>query len=247
MVPRTTRVSSKSLCVCTYEWSFKRFSVDQPKPFTSFILCGFLVSPAVGGVLLSSSLSFSLLFFHCSSSLCWNLFLFLLDAARQRQHSTALTITVIIYTIMTTGRRTTCNLLFSNRLHEESITKIPFKTVKRRHKQPANLSAKYTANCLKSRSRNKDKKPTGILQTVQTKSKATTVRVTVTAGGHRGTSTSVPSVSKTPAHHRRQPSTPPFVATNGHQVDFHVSAPLCPHRRRRHRSTQPIVTTIAQI
>ena len=31
--------------------------------------------------------------------------------------------------------------------------------------------------------------------------------------GHRGTSTSVPSVSKTPVHHRRQPSTPSIDAT----------------------------------
>ena len=77
--------------------------------------------------------------------------------SRQRQHSTAVKITVMICTIMATGRGTTCNLLFSNRLHQK-YNKIPFKTLKRRYKQLANQSAKYTAHCPKSRSRNKDKK-----------------------------------------------------------------------------------------
>ena len=80
--------------------------------------------------------------------------------------------------------------------------------MKRRHKQLANLPAKYTANCLRWRSRNKDKKNTGILQPVQTKSKATTVRVTVTAGDTEGLPRQCPLCFPSHRRHRRHRSHP---------------------------------------
>ena len=69
-------------------------------------------------------------------------------------------------------------------------------------------------------------KATGILQTVQTKSKTTTVRVTVTTGDTEGLPCQChlcrrpqPTID---ANHRRHPSTPPFIADHPHH--------------RRHRS-----------
>ena len=53
--------------------------------------------------------------------------------------------------------------------------------------QLAKLSTKYSAICIEFVTRNKD----GILQTVQEKSKAISVRVAVTGGDTEGTSTSV--------------------------------------------------------
>ena len=73
------------------------------------------------------------LLFSVSLSLCLSLSLFRFlwtrnggpqTGSRQKQHSTPVRITVTISTIMRTGRRSTCNLLFSNRLHQENMAKI---------------------------------------------------------------------------------------------------------------------------
>ena len=115
--------------------------------------------------------------------------------------------------------------------------------MKRRHKQQANLSARYAANCHKSRTRHRDKKPLVFCKLFRRNAKLPLCVSPVTA-------TSVPSESKTstspvpncvddqPSTH---PSTPSIDATirrhhHKHQGDFHVSAPLCHPHHRRHRS-----------
>ena len=55
--------------------------------------------------------------------------------------------------------------------------------------------------------------------------------------GHRGTSTSVPSVSKTPVHHRRQPSTPSIDATHGRHHSEPLPTPTIDAIHRRHQSS----------
>ena len=115
--------------------------------------------------------------------------------------------------------------------------KIPFKTVKRRHKQQANLSAKKktTATSLKSRSRDKDKKLLMFCKLFRRKAKLQLCVSPSLMGTKR-----VFHASALCVEDPSPPSTPTIDATirrhyHRHQGDLHVSAPLCYPIHRRHR------------
>ena len=118
--------------------------------------------------------------------------------SRQRHHSTAVRITVIIYTTMT-------------KLNED--------------REKGDTSRWPTVEQDKRSKLSQSNGPTPLTSCILFRQRASYYCACHPhRWGHRGTSTSVPSVSKTPVHHRRQPSKPSIDATN-QSISDNPSAP----------------------